>query len=71
MGFGRRAGDTVTLFGVRGACLTLDGLHHCSSRAQYLAVQARSDDPASRAPARAEVMLTDTVRFARAAGESE
>ncbi len=64
-------GDTATLFGVEWSFLTWNGLTHLFLPALNLslfkfAMMVRL----SRAGTR-ETMLTDTVRFARAAGESE
>jgi peptide/nickel transport system permease protein len=64
-------GDTVTLFGVPWSCLTLDGLSHLFLPALNLALfKLAMMIRLARAGTR-EVMLTDTIRFARAAGESE
>jgi peptide/nickel transport system permease protein len=64
-------GDTVTLFGVPWSFLTLDGLHHLFLPALNLSLfKLALMIRLARAGTR-EVMLTDTVRFARAAGESE
>src|SRR4051794_29209018 len=64
-------GDTVMLFGVPWSFLTLDGLHHLVLPALNLSLfKLALMIRLARAGTR-EVMLTDTVRFARAAGESE
>jgi peptide/nickel transport system permease protein len=64
-------GDTVALFGVEWSFLTLDGLRHLFLPALNLALfKLAMMIRLARAGAR-EVMLTDTVKFARAAGESE
>jgi peptide/nickel transport system permease protein len=64
-------GDTRTLFGVEWSFLTLDGLRHIFLPALNLALfKLAMMIRLARAGTR-EVMLTDTVRFARAAGESE
>jgi peptide/nickel transport system permease protein len=64
-------GDTVTLFGVPWSFLTLDGLSHLFLPALNLALfKLAMMIRLARAGTR-EVMLTDTIRFARAAGESE
>ncbi len=64
-------GDTAMLFGVSWSFLTLDGLHHLFLRALNLSLfKLALMIRLARAGTR-EVMLTDTVRFARAAGESE
>ena len=64
-------GATATLFGVEWSFLTLEGLRHLFLPALNLslfkfAMMVRL----SRAGTR-ELMLTDTIKFARAAGESE
>jgi peptide/nickel transport system permease protein len=64
-------GDTATLFGVQWSFLTLDGLRHLFLPALNLALfKLAMMIRLARAGTR-EVMLTDTVKFARAAGESE
>jgi peptide/nickel transport system permease protein len=64
-------GDTAMLFGVPWSFLTLDGLHHLFLPALNLSLfKLALMIRLARAGTR-EVMLTDTVRFARAAGESE
>jgi peptide/nickel transport system permease protein len=64
-------GDTATLFGVPWSFLTLDGLSHLFLPALNLALfKLAMMIRLARAGTR-EVMLTDTIRFARAAGESE
>ena len=64
-------GDTVALFGVEWSFLTLDGLRHLFLPALNLALfKLAMMIRLARAGTR-EVMLTDTVKFARAAGESE
>ena len=64
-------GETVTLFGVQWSFLTGNGLKHMLLPALNLALfKMALMIRLSRAGTR-EVMLTDTVRFARAAGESE
>ena len=64
-------GDTATLFGVEWSVLTWNGLTHLFLPALNLslfkfAMMVRLARAGTR-----ETMLTDTVRFARAAGESE
>ena len=64
-------GDTVTVFGVPWSFLTLDGWRHLLLPALNLALfKFAMMVRLARAGTR-EVMLTDTVKFARAAGESE
>jgi peptide/nickel transport system permease protein len=64
-------GDTVVLFGVEWGFLTLDGLRHLFLPALNLALfKLAMMIRLARAGTR-EVMLTDTVKFARAAGERE
>ena len=64
-------GDTAMLFGVPWSFLTLDGLQHLFLPALNLSLfKLALMIRLARAGTR-EVMLTDTVRFARAAGESE
>jgi len=64
-------GDTVSVFGVPWSFLTLNGLSHLVLPALNLALfKFALMVRLSRAGTR-EVMLTDTVKFARAAGESE
>jgi peptide/nickel transport system permease protein len=64
-------GDTVTVFGVPWSFLTLDGLRHLFLPALNLALfKLAMMIRLARAGTR-EVMLTDTVKFARAAGETE
>ena len=64
-------GETATLFGVPWSFLTLDGLSHLFLPALNLALfKLAMMIRLARAGTR-EVMLTDTIRFARAAGESE
>jgi peptide/nickel transport system permease protein len=64
-------GDTAILFGVPWSFLTLDGLQHLFLPALNLSLfKLALMIRLARAGTR-EVMLTDTVRFARAAGESE
>jgi peptide/nickel transport system permease protein len=64
-------GATAQLFGIEWSFLTLDGLRHLFLPALNLslfkfAMMVRLARAGTR-----EIMLTDTVRFARAAGESE
>ena len=64
-------GETASLFGVEWSFLTVDGLRHLILPALNLslfkfAMMVRLARAGTR-----EVMLTDTVKFARAAGESE
>lgn len=64
-------GATASLFGIEWSFLTLDGLRHLILPALNLslfkfAMMVRLARAGTR-----EVMLTDTVKFARAAGESE
>jgi peptide/nickel transport system permease protein len=64
-------GDTVTVFGVAWSFLTLDGLRHLFLPALNLALfKLAMMIRLARAGTR-EVMLTDIVKFARAAGETE
>jgi peptide/nickel transport system permease protein len=64
-------GDTVALLGVEWSFLTLDGLRHLFLPALNLALfKLAMMIRLARAGTR-EVMLTDTVKFARAAGERE
>ena len=64
-------GDTATLFGVQWSLLTLDGLKHLILPALNLSLfKLALMTRLARAGTR-EVMLSDTVKFARAAGESE
>jgi peptide/nickel transport system permease protein len=64
-------GDTVSVFGVQWSFLTFNGLQHLFLPALNLALfKLAMMIRLARAGTR-EVMLTDTVRFARAAGQSE
>ena len=64
-------GETATLFGVPWSFLTLDGLKHLILPALNLSLfKLALMTRLARAGTR-EVMLSDTVKFARAAGESE
>ena len=64
-------GDTVTVLGVEWSFLTLNGLTHMLLPSLNLALfKMALMIRLARAGTR-EVMLTDTIRFARAAGESE
>jgi peptide/nickel transport system permease protein len=64
-------GDTATLFGIEWSFLTFNGLQHLFLPALNLSLfKLAMMIRLARAGTR-EVMLTDTVRFARAAGESE
>jgi len=64
-------GETVSVFGVPWSFLTLNGLSHLVLPALNLALfKFALMVRLARAGTR-EVMLTDTVKFARAAGESE
>jgi peptide/nickel transport system permease protein len=64
-------GETATLLGVPWSFLTLDGLRHLFLPALNLALfKLAMMIRLARAGTR-EVMLTDTVKFARAAGERE
>ena len=64
-------GETVTLLGVEWSFLTLNGWRHLLLPALNLALfKLAMMIRLARAGTR-EVMLTDTIRFARAAGESE
>jgi peptide/nickel transport system permease protein len=64
-------GDTVKVFGVAWSFLTLDGLRHLFLPALNLALfKLAMMIRLARAGTR-EVMLTDIVKFARAAGETE
>ena len=64
-------GDTVTVMGVEWSFLTLNGLTHMLLPSVNLALfKMALMIRLARAGTR-EVMLTDTIRFARAAGESE
>jgi peptide/nickel transport system permease protein len=64
-------GETATIFGVGWSFLTLDGLRHLILPALNLSLfKLALMTRLARAGTR-EVMLSDTVKFARAAGESE
>ena len=64
-------GETATVFGVGWSFLTLDGLQHLILPALNLSLfKLALMTRLARAGTR-EVMLSDTVKFARAAGESE
>ena len=64
-------GDTATLFGIEWSFLTFNGLQHLFLPALNLSLfKLAMMIRLARAGTR-EVMLTDTIRFARAAGESE
>ena len=64
-------GETVTLFGVGWSFLTFNGLQHLILPALNLSLfKLALMTRLARAGTR-EVMLSDTVKFARAAGESE
>jgi peptide/nickel transport system permease protein len=64
-------GETATLLGVPWSFLTLDGLRHLFLPALNLALfKLAMMIRLARAGTR-EIMLTDTVKFARAAGEAE
>jgi len=64
-------GDTVPLFGIEWSFLTFNGLQHLFLPALNLSLfKLAMMIRLARAGTR-EVMLTDTIRFARAAGESE
>jgi peptide/nickel transport system permease protein len=64
-------GETLTLFGVGWSFLTLDGLSHLALPALNLSLfKLALMTRLARAGTR-ELMLSDTVKFARAAGESE
>jgi len=64
-------GETATLFGIQWSFLTLDGLKHLILPALNLSLfKLALMTRLARAGTR-EVMLSDTVKFARAAGESE
>jgi peptide/nickel transport system permease protein len=64
-------GDTVTVFGIPWSFLTLDGLSHILLPAVNLALfKLAMMIRLARAGTR-EIMLTDTIKFARAAGLSE
>jgi peptide/nickel transport system permease protein len=64
-------GDTVTVLGLRWSFLTLDGLSHIALPALNLALfNLAMMIRLARAGTR-EIMLTDTIKFARAAGLSE
>ncbi len=64
-------GDTATLFGIEWSFLTLDGWRHMMLPALNLALfKFAMMVRLARAGTR-EVMLSDTVKFARAAGESD
>ncbi len=61
-------GDTVTVLGIRWSFLTLDGLSHIALPAINLALfKLAMMIRLARAGTR-EIMLTDTIKFARAAG---
>lgn len=64
-------GDTVTLWGINWSFLTLDGLSHIVLPALNLALfKFAMMIRLARAGTR-EIMLTDTIKFARAAGINE
>ncbi|MBL8704529.1 MAG: ABC transporter permease, partial [Rhodospirillales bacterium] len=64
-------GDTVSVFGIEWSFLTLNGLSHLFLPALNLSLfKLAMMMRLARAGTR-EVMLSDTVKFARAAGESE
>jgi peptide/nickel transport system permease protein len=64
-------GETATLFGIQWSFLTLDGLSHLILPALNLSLfKLALMTRLARAGTR-EMMLSDTVKFARAAGESE
>jgi peptide/nickel transport system permease protein len=64
-------GETVELLGIRWSFLTLDGLAHIALPAVNLALfKLAMMIRLARAGTR-EIMLTDTIKFARAAGLSE
>ena len=64
-------GETATLFGIQWSFLTLDGLKHLILPALNLSLfKLALMTRLARAGTR-EMMLSDTVKFARAAGESE
>ena len=64
-------GDTIEIFGIRWSFLTFDGLSHIALPAINLALfKLAMMIRLARAGTR-EIMLTDTIKFARAAGLSE
>lgn len=64
-------GDTVSLFGVPWSFLTPNGLHHLALPAVNLSLFKMSMMIRLAASGTREVMLTDTIKFARAAGIDE
>ncbi|WP_378941021.1 ABC transporter permease [Mesorhizobium sp. ANAO-SY3R2] len=64
-------GDTITLFGVPWSFLTPNGLHHLALPALNLSLFKMSMMIRLSASGTREVMLTDTIKFARAAGIDE
>ena len=64
-------GDTAMLFGTEWSFLTANGLKHMLLPALNLALFKFSLMIRLARAGTREVMLTDTIRFARAAGESE
>lgn len=64
-------GDTVSLFGVPWSFLTPNGLHHLALPAFNLSLFKMSMMIRLAASGTREVMLTDTIKFARAAGIDE
>ncbi|WP_269932914.1 ABC transporter permease [Aminobacter sp. HY435] len=64
-------GETVTLFGVPWSFLTPTGLHHLALPAINLSLFKMSMMIRLAASGTREVMLTDTIKFARAAGIDE
>jgi len=66
-----RRGETASLFGIEWSFLTLDGWRHLALPALNLSLfKLAMMTRLARAGTR-EIMLTDTIRFARATGERE
>lgn len=64
-------GATVSIFGVPWSFLTLDGLHHLALPAINLSLFKLALMIRLAASGTREIMLTDTIKFARAAGINE
>jgi peptide/nickel transport system permease protein len=64
-------GETAKLFGVEWSFLTANGWHHLALPALNLSLFKFSLMVRLARAGTREIMLTDTIRFARAAGESE
>jgi peptide/nickel transport system permease protein len=64
-------GDVVSIFGMPWSFLTIDGLHHLVLPAVNLSLFKMAMMIRLAASGTREIMLTDTIKFARAAGISE